>query len=92
MNLLNRKFKYHTDNAHGWVEVTKKLLERLGIDDKITSYSFINENKVFLEEDGDLTVFIDRYEEITGKSPEFIRGVHQDNHIIRHYESYKIKT
>ena len=41
-------YTYHSDPGHGW----------LGIGDKISSYSYINGGKAYLEEDCDMGLFI----------------------------------
>jgi hypothetical protein len=48
------KLTYFTDPGHGWVKVPRKLLERLSIADKISSYSYSRGDSVYLEEDCDL--------------------------------------
>ena len=78
----------YRDPSHGWGKVNKALLEKLGIADKISKYSYMREGKVYLEEDVDLSVLLqaltkagrsfkldDRY----GEKPSRIRG----------YDAYK---
>ena len=52
------QFTYHTDPGHGWVEVSKKFAKELGIEDKISSYSYKNAYYYFLEEDCDAGLLI----------------------------------
>ena len=49
---------YHTDPGHGWLEVDRNHLVELGINDKITSYSYQKGNKVYLEEDMDMGTYL----------------------------------
>ena len=51
------KVKYYTDPGHGWVAVKRKLLNDLGIADKITYFSYQKGQTVYLEEDCDLATF-----------------------------------
>jgi hypothetical protein len=51
-------YTYHTDPGHGWLEVGVDELILLGIGDKISSYSYINGGKAYLEEDCDMGLFI----------------------------------
>ena len=51
------KFTYYTDGGHGWIKVKKQLLGKLGIENKITSYSYMRKDYVYLEEDCDLHTF-----------------------------------
>ena len=46
--------KFYADPGHGWVAVKRKLLDELGIADKITSYSYQKGKTAYLEEDLDL--------------------------------------
>jgi hypothetical protein len=57
------KYTFHTDPGHGWLEVPQAELERLGILDKISHYSYqsrfaaINAPFCYLEEDCDAAIF-----------------------------------
>lgn len=64
-------FKVHSDPGHAWVAVKLKLLEELGIADKITSFSYVKGKTAYLEEDCDLTTFVNAYTVKYGKKPEF---------------------
>jgi len=55
-------YTYHTDPGHGWLEVGVDELILLGIGDKISSYSYINGGKAYLEEDCDMGLFICKME------------------------------
>jgi hypothetical protein len=46
------------DPGHGWARVPKQRLQRLGIADRISTYSYQNGANAFLEEDCDLGVLI----------------------------------
>ena len=48
------KIKIYEDPGHGWGAVERSLLSELGLADKISSFSYVNDNLVFLEEDCDL--------------------------------------
>lgn len=48
----------YSDPQHGWGKVNKALLHKLGIADKISSYSYMREGKVYLEEDVDLNILV----------------------------------
>lgn len=53
-----KKYKYHTDAGHGWLEVEVEEIRKLGLTDKISSYSYVNGYKMYLEEDCDMATFI----------------------------------
>ena len=65
------QYYFHSDPGHAWLAVKRKELIRLGIIDKISSYSYQKGKTVYLEEDCDAGVFIEakktRGEEITFK-------------------------
>jgi hypothetical protein len=48
-----------SDPGHGWIRFPKKRLEKLGIANKISSYSYQRGDTAFLEEDCDFTILID---------------------------------
>ena len=47
----------YADSGHAWGKVNKALLNKLGIADKISHYSYMRDDKVYLEEDKDLGLF-----------------------------------
>jgi len=53
------KHNFFTDGSHGWLKVSKKRLDKLNILDKITSCSFMRGDYVYLEEDCDLSTYIE---------------------------------
>jgi len=54
-------FIYHQDPGHGWLQVPRQLLVKLGIEDKITVFSYLNGTTVYLEEDCDMSIFIEAF-------------------------------
>jgi hydroxypyruvate isomerase len=50
---------FYTDPGHGWLKVPVALINKLGISDKISNYSYIRKDHVYLEEDCDASVLID---------------------------------
>lgn len=51
-----KTIQYYTDPGHGWGKVKKSLLVELGIENKISGYSYVRGDYVYLEEDCDLSV------------------------------------
>ena len=49
---------YHQDAGHGWLEVSRNLLQELGIEATISCFSYASGNRVFLEEDSDAAKLI----------------------------------
>jgi hypothetical protein len=48
------KLNYFTDPGHGWVAIKLNQLEKLGLIDQISHYSYIKGKSAYLEEDCDL--------------------------------------
>lgn len=80
-------FRYEQDPGHGWVEVPRFMLEKLGIDGLITQYSYQRGNLVYLEEDMDLGTFLTAYREHYGQDP-VLESVHVNATPIRRYAVY----
>jgi hypothetical protein len=51
------KLDFIQDPGHGWLKVPRKLLQQLGIEHKITHYSYQRADFVYLEEDCDYSTF-----------------------------------
>lgn len=56
---METKYTFFEDSGHGWLAVKKTELKALNISDKITGYSYMNGNTAYLEEDCDLSTFLD---------------------------------
>lgn len=82
---------YFTDPGHGWMQVPMEDLKMLGIEDKITLYSYIEENYAYLEEDCDVAALFqaakDKGIEITYREIS-----NNDYSPIRKYRSYGDKS
>ena len=82
------KRNFYTDPGHGWLEVKYSELKELEIEDKISSYSYIKDDAVYLEEDCDAAVYFDAMK-AKGNEVEIIELVQLDDyHEIRQYKSY----
>jgi len=81
-------FKAYSDPGHAWVAVKIKLLEDLGIADKISHFSFVKGNTAYLEEDSDLNIFVNAYVAKNGAKPEFDESHTNGQSRIRSYERY----
>ena len=81
------QFNVYSDPGHAWVKVSRKLLVKLGIADKITPYSYQRGDAVYLEEDCDLSTLLGalKARNITPKFKEFNTNKTSK---IRSYESY----
>jgi hypothetical protein len=85
------RFTFHSDPAHGWLEVPRELLHGLGIADKITRYSYQRMDKVFLEEDCDFTTFA-RSMKAQGLTFDVMETYTNGDSFIRSLPSYKVEV
>jgi hypothetical protein len=81
-----KKITFYTDPGHGWAAIPMVELERLGIADKISRYSYRKGATAFLEEDCDFSVYM---EAIKGQ-PYKINTHHTNNDSpIRSFKRYE---
>jgi hypothetical protein len=50
------KILFHHDAGHGWYQVSRADVERLGIQNQISRYSYENDGACYLEEDCDASL------------------------------------
>jgi proteasome assembly chaperone (PAC2) family protein len=86
------KFNFYGDPGHGWVKVPYSLIKKLGIEKKISFYSYYRKGNVYLEEDCDFRTFHNAMQEkkqIT-ITEQHIKSFHTDRSSkIRGYDYYK---
>lgn len=80
------KFNYHTDAGHGWIAVKRKLLDDLGLSNKITPFSYMKGQTVYLEEDQDAALFLNTLKD-SGIVYKLVEKYRNRSHI-RNYPSY----
>jgi len=78
------EYTFHADPGHGWIEVPIPELYRLGIADKVSSYSYRKGGNAYLEEDCDYTLWDDakkaageeyKIREVNSNHDSFIRAL-----------------
>jgi len=77
----------YTDAGHGWGKVKRKVLENLGIAPDVSSYSYQYKDNVYLEEDCDLSLLIQRLHSDNVAVKFVIKNTDGDSKI-RSYEKY----
>ncbi len=80
------KYRLINDPGHAWLEVPLSEIRRLGIWDKISTYSYMYEGHGYLEEDCDMGVFMNEKRRL-GETVEFTE-VFQKNTGIRNYQMF----
>lgn len=84
---MDLTLKFYTDPGHGWLAVKRKHLQTLGIQDKVSPYSYQKGQTVYLEEDCDASLFFDAAKAQGWKIGYVTK--YNNNSPIRSYESYK---
>lgn len=80
----------YSDRGHGWGKVNKALLNKLGIADKISPYSYMRDSKAYLEEDCDLGLLLKTLDE-QGIAFRFDERTTDKMSRIRNYDRYKFE-
>ena len=81
--------KVFADPGHAWARVAKSKLVKLGIADKISTFSYMNGSNAFLEEDCDLSVLIGALRS-RGYEIKFNESHTNRYSKIRNYQTYKV--
>lgn len=81
------KFNIYADPGHAWCKVSRSLLVKLDIADKVSCYSYQRGDSVYLEEDCDLGLLIGALK-AKGKTVEFKELHTNKSSKIRSYDSY----
>ena len=81
---------YYHDAGHGWLEVPVADLLELGVADKISSCSYVNNGMAYLEEDCDVGTYYKAFEDKYGYVPLMNATSVDHGHTspIREYRSY----
>lgn len=87
---MAKQYIFHTDPGHGWLAVKRSELQRLGIEDQISAYSYQRGGTVYLEEDSDAYKFIQAKKAIGEEVSH--RESHQERTPIRGYEGFSPST
>ena len=82
------KIHVYTDPGHGWASVPMSLLVDLGIDNKVSTYSYQRGKRAYLEEDCDLSLLIGALRE-RGVTPEWVEHHTDRRSPIRSYDHYR---
>ena len=72
-----KTYNYYYDAGHGWIRVEYQELQRLNILDKISVYSYISSDNVYLEEDRDAKIFLEAKKE--AKEPYLLNEIDEGN-------------
>ena len=91
MNITNRTYIVHSDPGHAWLAVPFKVLSYCGLADKISRYSYVHGQTVYLEEDCDAGVFVECYQRMYGEKPKMRVSHTNGQSRVRAYNSYEFR-
>lgn len=85
-------FNFHSDASHGWLAVPNSLIRELGLEKKISRYSFMQGSHSFLEEDCDAPLFLVEFKKKFGHDAK-INDLDQDNNVspIRNFKRFSME-
>ena len=86
---MQTSYLVYGDPQHAWVKVPMKVLKELGIEGKITDYSYRKGDFAYLEEDQDASTFINALLE-RGITPKFRENYSDRQSRIRNFDCYHI--
>ena len=84
-----KTYIWAVDAAHEWLAVKIKELVELNIEHKITEYSYVKGETVYLEGDVDAATFIEAYRAKHGVEPKTKQGKHWDRQPCRSFPRYR---
>jgi len=90
--LKGKKYRLFSDPGHSWLEVSFDELVSLGINKKITAWSYYKGNNVYLEEDHDAPLYLQTKKDLTGEVTEYEEITSDYNSPIRSYSPYYFGT
>lgn len=73
---MKKRFTWHADPGHAWLEVPRAEVEALGIMDRVSDYSYFSGDTLYLEEDCDAPRFYIAWEEKYGARPDCSLSTH----------------
>ena len=88
----HHEIEKYEDASHGWYKVSKYLLSKLDISDKITDFSYMKVNCAYIEEDSDALTFFNAFEKAYPHIQirvKYIDCEHNRTHNPRGFQDYR---
>lgn len=83
---------YVSDPSHSYLKVPVKLVEKLDFMNKISEYSFFNDEYIWLEEDCDMALFFNALDEKSLPEPMIYSQTLEEPAPFRLYPRFSAKT
>jgi hypothetical protein len=80
-------YNFYSDPSHGWLKVSRSEVDKLGIAEKISTFSYKNGDNIYLEEDYDALLFI-KAQEAKGIEVKFKESSTNRSSKIRNYPHF----
>lgn len=89
LDVVKQSYMFFSDPSHGWLKVTRKELEAMGLQKLISSYSYVDARReyVYLEEDRDAGLFLKAKDE-RGELPRLLESHTDSDSPIRNLARY----
>jgi hypothetical protein len=84
---MKLEINFYSDPSHGWAQIPHQLIHQLGISEKISNYSYTDQHYAYLEEDCDLSLFMQKAE-AEGWQIQFKDKHTNSDSFIRNYQRY----
>lgn len=88
---MKRTINFYSDAGHGWGSVLLTDLQALNIADKVSTYSYQRGRRVYLEEDCDLSLFV-QAARAAGWTVIFKEHNHPNYSPIRNFDHYRARV
>jgi hypothetical protein len=85
--MKSKNYNVYSDSGHAWAKVKYTEIVKLGIQHNISPYSYTRGDNVYLEEDCDLSIFVEALSKI-GIKPTWIQHNTEKRSKIRSYNRY----
>lgn len=82
------RLPFYTDPGHGWLRVTRTLVDHLGCAQQITPYSYQRGRYVYLEEDCDAPLVLRALKEQGVTDVQLVYREHPHRSTVRSYARY----
>ena len=82
-------FVFIQDPGQAWLPVKRSLLSELGVAGDISSYSYQEDDMVYLEEDCDASVFLEAWKQVNPGQHMHFGSEYVENTHIRGLQPYK---
>lgn len=74
--MMKKSFVCYSDPAHGWAKVPEGVIAEIGMKAAdFSQFSYLDRGHIFLEEDCDLSAFVEGFRKAVGEDPVF-KGKH----------------